>query len=158
MRSRIQCRCDGVGGIGKNAGELIEREDLVIPRVLVRLRDRRAGRDVVEVAPHDEPPRFVEPVERVRPPAKPCRGDRRPFGGIRELFVPPDPPFDVALRRQRARGVIRQLHLARIARKPLQLLRLDVEEELVGSCGMNSDRRFAIRHRALHPHHRAVGR
>ena len=144
---RVQRRGNGFGGVAQHAGELVHRDDVIVPGELVCLGSGRSGGDVVEVAAHHQRPGIIQALQRIRPRTQPFSGNRSFLGGIGQQFFFPQPAFLVSLRSQRSGRMIGQLHFARVARKSGGLGGRDVEKHLFRIRGDHVNRAIAHLHR-----------
>ncbi len=94
----------GVEGLGdrsdgarEHAAELVQGQDLVVPRVFVSLGQACPGDDVVELAAHDQGPGVVEPTHGIGSAAQPVSRDRGPLGVVRQDLVAAVPALHVRL-------------------------------------------------------------
>ncbi len=143
---RVQPGSDRLAGAGQHAGELVGRDIVVIPGVLIGARSRRAGGKVVEMPREFQRPGVVQSLLGIRPPAHPFGRDRGFFCSVGEQLILEDHALVVSLRRQRSGGVINQLQVAFVLWHARGHIGLYVVEHLIRSRLDHVDRPFTYAH------------
>ena len=116
-RARIHACGHPAHRVFERGGQQVGRHELVVPRIFVGLRDRRAGQDVVHLAAEDEFPRRIDLLERVAGDSRGVGTGRDLFGGFGQQFVLAVHPLHEDLRGRASGAVLDEQQVARVDRK-----------------------------------------
>ena len=142
----------------ENAGELLKRQELVVPRKLIRPRNARTRQVVVELVPDDPLPRLRKQVVRIRNSAQPVRSYGAALCRVSQKLVAAIVKFHRSLRRIAARGVdIHQQFVVPDRKLRMGVVRKVVLEQLVTRGAEDFDRTVAV-HARLDGTHGLDGR